>query len=160
MTTVHDFTIEAPDGKEVSMEDYRGKILLIVNTATKCGLAPQFKKLEALYQDYNGEGVEVLGFPSNQFMSQEPVADDEMTATCELNFGVTFPLTKKIKVNGDEAHPLYKHLKSEQGGKLGSEIKWNFTKFLVDQEGNVVKRYSPQTSPDNIRNDIDELLKK
>ncbi|TVP88788.1 MAG: glutathione peroxidase [Alkalicoccus sp.] len=160
MTTVHDFTIEAPDGKEVSMEDYRGKILLIVNTATKCGLAPQFKKLEALYQDYNGEGVEVLGFPSNQFMNQEPVADDEMTSTCELNFGVTFPLTKKIKVNGKDAHPLYKHLKSEQSGKLGSEIKWNFTKFLVDQEGNVVERYSPQTSPDNIRKDIDELLKQ
>jgi glutathione peroxidase len=159
LTTVHDFEVEKSEGTPVSLNEYKGSILVIVNTATKCGLAPQFKSLESLYQDYKDHGVKVLGFPSNQFMNQEPVSDKEMSSTCEINFGVTFPLMKKINVNGKEAHPLYKHLKSEKSGKIGSEIKWNFTKFLVDQAGNVVKRYGPNTSPDKIREDIDSLLK-
>ncbi|WP_147804926.1 glutathione peroxidase [Alkalicoccus halolimnae] len=159
LTTVHDFEVEKSEGKPVSLNEYKGNILVIVNTATKCGLAPQFKSLESLYQDYKDHGVKVLGFPSNQFMNQEPVSDEEMSSTCEINFGVTFPLMKKINVNGKEAHPLYKHLKSEKSGTIGSEIKWNFTKFLVDEDGNVLKRYGPNTSPDKIREDIDSLLK-
>ncbi|PYZ95049.1 glutathione peroxidase [Salipaludibacillus keqinensis] len=159
MTTVHDFSVQKPNGEEISLDSYQGKLLIIVNTATKCGLAPQFKELEKLYQKYKDQDVEVLGFPSNQFMNQEPVEDEQMEETCEMNFGVTFPLFKKINVNGKEAHPLYKHLKEKEKGMLSSEIKWNFTKFLVDQEGHVVKRYSPQTSPSKIEKDLQERLK-
>ncbi|RKL67877.1 glutathione peroxidase [Salipaludibacillus neizhouensis] len=158
MTKIHDLSVQKPNGDEISLEPYKGNVLVIVNTATKCGLAPQFKELEALHQKYKDQGVSVLGFPSNQFMNQEPVEDDKMEEACEINFGVTFPLFKKINVNGKDAHPLYKHLKAEQKGMLSSEIKWNFTKFLVDQQGNVVKRYSPQTSPIKIETEIDELL--
>lgn len=160
MTSVHDFHVTTASGEEISMSEYAGKPVVIVNTATKCGLAPQFKKLEEIYQDYREKGVEVLGFPSNQFMNQEPVADEDMTATCEKNFGVTFPLMKKVNVNGPDADPLYQHLKKEKKGTIGAEIKWNFTKFLVDQEGNVVKRYSPQASPDKIRDDLEKLLNR
>lgn len=160
MTNVHDYTVTTAAGEELPLQKYEGKPMIIVNTATKCGLAPQFKSLENLYQDYKDHGLEVLGFPSNQFMNQEPVGDEEMTSTCEMNFGVTFPLMKKIKVNGAEAHPLYQHLKSAKKGMIGSEIKWNFTKFLIDQNGEVVKRYSPQTSPEKIRTDLDKLLSR
>ncbi|WP_416150458.1 glutathione peroxidase [Salipaludibacillus sp. HK11] len=159
MSTVYEFSVQKPNDEEISLDTYQGNIILIVNTATKCGLAPQFKELETLYQKYKDRGVEVLGFPSNQFMNQEPVDDKDMTETCELNFGVTFPLFKKINVNGKEAHPLYNHLKQEGKGILGSEIKWNFTKFLIDQNGKVVKRYSPQTSPSKIEKDIEKLIK-
>ncbi|MCE7792871.1 glutathione peroxidase [Salipaludibacillus sp. CUR1] len=158
--TVHDFSVKKPDGTEVSLENYKGQPMVIVNTATKCGLSGQFKDLERLHQTYKDEGLAVLGFPCNQFMNQEPLSNDEMMAACERNFGVTFPLFAKIKVNGDDAHPLYKHLKASQKGVLSSEIKWNFTKFLVDKEGNVVKRYSPQTSPKKMEEDVQELLNK
>ncbi|WP_280770865.1 glutathione peroxidase [Salipaludibacillus daqingensis] len=158
MTTVHDFSVQKPNGDDISLDTYKGNVLIIVNTATKCGLAPQFKELEKLYQQYKDQGVDVLGFPSNQFMKQEPVEDQDMIETCEMNFGVTFPLFKKIKVNGNEAHPLYKHLKEKESGMLSSDIKWNFTKFLVDQNGDVVKRYSPQTSPAKIEKDLEKLL--
>jgi glutathione peroxidase len=156
--TVHDFAVKKPNGEEVSLEKYKGRPMVIVNTATKCGLAGQLKELEDLHKTYQDQGLAVLGFPSNQFMNQEPVEDTDMIETCELNFGVTFPLFAKIKVNGENAHPLYKHLKSAQKGLLGSNIKWNFTKFLVDQEGQVVKRYSPQTSPKQMEQDVQQLL--
>lgn len=158
MTTVHDFTVEKPDGTSVTLNEYANKILIIVNTATKCGLAPQFKELERLYQTYKEEGVAVLGFPSNQFMNQEPVEDDKMEETCELNFGVTFPLFKKIHVNGQDAHPLYKYLKEQEKGLVSQNIKWNFTKFLVDGNGKVIKRYSPQTAPKKIEADLKQLI--
>ncbi|WP_096438781.1 glutathione peroxidase [Alteribacter populi] len=157
-TTVHAFSVKTPNGEEMSLESYKGRPMIIVNTATKCGLARQFKELEDLHQAYQNQGLAVLGFPCNQFMNQEPVADKDMTDSCEINFGVTFPLFAKIKVNGENAHPLYKHLKSEQKGLLSSEIKWNFTKFLIDPKGQVVKRYSPQTSPKKIEKDILALL--
>ncbi|WP_100371733.1 glutathione peroxidase [Bacillus sp. FJAT-45037] len=158
MATVHDFTVETPKGKKVSLTDFEGKVMVIVNTATKCGLAPQFDGLEKLHQQYKDKGLVVLGFPCNQFMNQEPVSNDQMTEACKVNFGVTFPLFAKIKVNGSDAHPLYKHLKDQQKGMLGQGIKWNFTKFLIDQKGNVIKRYSPNTSPEAMEEDIKRLL--
>jgi glutathione peroxidase len=158
MSTVHDFTVQSTKGEEVSLSIYKGQIMLIVNTATKCGLAPQFKGLEKLHQQYKDKGLAVLGFPCNQFMNQEPVSDEQMTEACEINFGVTFPLFAKINVNGSDAHPLYKHLKKEQKGLLSSEIKWNFTKFLVDKDGEVVKRFGPNTSPEKMEDEIKELL--
>ncbi|ERN51483.1 glutathione peroxidase [Alkalihalophilus marmarensis] len=158
MSSVHDFTVQSTKGEEVSLSIYKGQIMLIVNTATKCGLAPQFKGLEKLHQQYKDKGLAVLGFPCNQFMNQEPVSDEQMTEACEINFGVTFPLFAKINVNGSDAHPLYKHLKKEQKGLLSSEIKWNFTKFLVDKDGEVVKRFGPNTSPEKMEDEIKELL--
>ncbi|MDV2886633.1 glutathione peroxidase [Alkalihalophilus pseudofirmus] len=160
MSTVHDFSVQSTKGEEVSLSTYKGQIMLIVNTATKCGLAPQFKGLEKLHQQYKNKGLAVLGFPCNQFMNQEPVSDEQMTEACEINFGVTFPLFAKINVNGSDAHPLYKHLKKEQKGLLSSEIKWNFTKFLVDKDGEVVKRFGPNTSPEKMEDEIKELLGK
>jgi glutathione peroxidase len=156
--SVHQFSVLNPNGENVSLGCYKGKVLLIVNTATNCGLAPQFNGLEKLYQDYKDEGLIVLGFPCNQFMRQEPVRNDEMEAMCKLNFGVTFPLFAKVNVNGSDAAPLYKYLKKEQKGLLSSEIKWNFTKFLIDQEGKVIERYGPNVSPKNITEDIRKLL--
>ncbi|GAE26129.1 glutathione peroxidase family protein [Halalkalibacter wakoensis JCM 9140] len=158
--SVHDFTVSKPNGEEVSLELYKGKVVLIVNTATKCGLAPQFKGLEELYQRYHEEQFVVLGFPCNQFMNQEPVTDQQMEETCQINFGVTFPLFAKVNVNGSHAHPLFQYLKKEKKGVLSSEIKWNFTKFLIDRNGNVVERYAPTVSPEKIEDDIKELLSK
>ncbi|WP_368505707.1 glutathione peroxidase [Alkalihalophilus sp. As8PL] len=160
MTTVHDFSVQTSKGEEVALSKYEGDVIVIVNTATKCGLAPQFEGLEKLYQEYKDRGLSILGFPCNQFMNQEPVSDDQMTEACKVNFGVTFPLFAKINVNGSSAHPLYKHLKKEQKGLLSSEIKWNFTKFLVDQKGNVVKRFGPNTPPEKMEEDIKQLLEK
>lgn len=158
--SVHDFTVKTPKDEEKSLSDYKGQVMLIVNTATKCGLAPQFDGLEALHKNYKEEGLAVIGFPSNDFLNQEPVENEAMEETCKVNFGVTFPLFAKVKVNGADAHPLYKYLKKEEGGMLGSAIKWNFTKFLVDQEGRVVSRYGPKTEPKNIEDDIRKLLNK
>ena len=155
---IYDFTVEAPGNKKVSLSEYRGKVILIVNTATKCGLAPQFDGLEALHQKYSEQGLVVLGFPCNQFANQEPVSDEEMSSVCKLNFGVTFPLFSKIDVNGPEESPLYTYLKSEKGGLLGSAIKWNFTKFLIGRDGNVVERYAPTTEPKSLIADIEKLL--
>jgi glutathione peroxidase len=159
MTTVHDFTADSLAGSPVDLSQYRGKVLLIVNTASKCGFTPQYKGLEEVYQQFRDKGVEVLGFPCNQFGKQEPGNAEEIGAFCEKNYGVSFPIFSKIDVNGDNAHPLFKHLKSAAPGVLGTEaIKWNFTKFLVKQDGTVYKRYAPQTEPKDILDDIRKLL--
>lgn len=155
---IYDFLVVAPGGNMVSLSDYKWKVILIVNTATKCGLAPQFDGLEELYQKYKKDDFIILGFPCNQFANQEPVNDDEMTSVCKMNFGVTFPLFSKIDVNGENESPLYAFLKTEQGGILWSDIKWNFTKFLVDRTGNVVDRYAPTTEPKDIAQDIEKLI--
>ncbi|HYD96404.1 MAG TPA: glutathione peroxidase [Noviherbaspirillum sp.] len=159
MSTVYDFKANSLDGKPVDLQQYRGKVLLIVNTASNCGFTPQYKGLEAVYQQFRDKGVEVLGFPCNQFGAQEPGTADEIGAFCERNYGVSFPLFDKIDVNGDGAHPLFKHLKSEAPGLMGTEaIKWNFTKFLVRKDGRVYKRYAPQTEPKELMKDIEKLL--
>jgi len=147
------------NGETKTLEEYQGQVMLIVNTASKCGLTPQYKGLQELYQHYKDKGLVVLGFPCNQFLSQEPGDENQISEFCQLNYGVSFPMFAKIDVNGKNTHPLFKHLKSEKKGVLGSEkIKWNFTKFLVDQQGNVVKRFSPKTEPKAIEKDIQELL--
>ncbi|QDZ30356.1 glutathione peroxidase [Noviherbaspirillum sp. UKPF54] len=159
MTTVYDFKAISLDGKPIDLKQFQGKVLLIVNTASNCGFTPQYKGLEEVYQQFKDKGVEVLGFPCNQFAGQEPGTAEEIGAFCEKNYGVTFPLFEKIDVNGDDAHPLYKHLKSAAPGLLGSElIKWNFTKFLVKKDGTVYKRYAPQTAPKELMRDIEKLL--
>ena len=156
---VFDFSANAIDGTPVDLSRYRGKVLLIVNTASQCGFTPQYKGLEQLYREYHERGLEVLGFPCNQFRQQEPGSEAEIGAFCEKNFGVSFPLFAKIDVNGDRAHPLYRHLKQEAPGVLGTQsVKWNFTKFLVDRDGRVVKRYAPTTKPADIADDISRLL--
>ncbi|HAV36166.1 MAG TPA: glutathione peroxidase [Massilia sp.] len=154
-----DFTAASIDGTLVDLSRYRGKVLLIVNTASQCGFTPQYKGLEQLYRDYHERGLEVLGFPCNQFRQQEPGSEAEIGAFCEKNFGVSFPLFAKIDVNGDHAHPLFRHLKREAPGVLGTQsVKWNFTKFLVGRDGRVLKRYAPTTKPADIARDIDALL--
>lgn len=159
MTTVHDFKADSLGGSPVDLADYRGKVLLIVNTASKCGFTPQYQGLEEVYRQFHDKGVEVLGFPCNQFGAQEPGSADEIGAFCEKNYGVSFPLFAKIDVNGDAAHPLFKHLKHEAPGLMGTEaIKWNFTKFLVKKDGTVFKRYAPQTAPKELVKDIEKLL--
>jgi glutathione peroxidase len=159
MADIYSVTAKRGDGKEVSLETYRGKVLLIVNTASKCGFTPQFEGLEALYQQYKDQGFEVLGFPCNQFLKQDPGSDAEIQSFCSLNYGVSFPMFSKIEVNGPGTHPLYKILKEEAKGLLGSEkIKWNFTKFLVDKQGQVVKRYAPNLDPAKIGPDIEQAL--
>ena len=157
--SVYDFAAETLDGRPAPLADYRGQVLLIVNTASKCGFTPQYKGLEAVYQQFKDKGVEVLGFPCNQFGAQEPGAADEIGTFCEKNYGVTFPLFAKIDVNGDHAHPLFQKLKKDAPGILGTEgIKWNFTKFLVGRDGQVVERYAPTTKPEEIAADIEKLL--
>lgn len=146
MTTLHDFQVKTIDGADKSLADYRGKALLVVNVASQCGLTPQYSKLQALYAAHAAEGVEVLGFPCNQFMGQEPGTEGEIKTFCETSYGVTFPLFSKIEVNGPGAHPLYQWLESETGG---GEIQWNFEKFVIDREGRVVERFSPKTAPDD-----------
>jgi glutathione peroxidase len=159
MTTVHDFQANSLAGDPVDLSGYRGKVLLIVNTASECGFTPQYKSLEAVYRQFKDKGVEVLGFPCNQFGGQEPGSAAEIGAFCERNFGVTFPLFEKIEVNGDNAHPLFQHLKQEAPGLMGTRaIKWNFTKFLVRKDGSVYKRYAPQTKPEELMKDIEKLL--
>ena len=158
-SSIYDFTVRDIQGNEQSMEAYRDKVLLIVNTASKCGFTPQFEGLQALYKDLNEQGLEVLGFPCNQFMNQDPGTDESISQFCSLNYGVDFPMFAKIEVNGDGTHPLYKFLKQEARGLMGSEkVKWNFTKFLVDRNGRVVRRYPPTTKPEAIRKDIEDLL--
>ncbi|MCC1496034.1 glutathione peroxidase [Alcanivorax sp. 1008] len=159
MTTVFDFTAQDIAGKDVDLSQYRGKVLLIVNTASKCGFTPQYKGLQAVFEKYRERGFEVLGFPCNQFGHQEPGDEAQISEFCELNFGVDFPLFGKIDVNGDDAHPLYRHLKDEAPGLLGSKaVKWNFTKFLVNRDGQVVKRYAPTDKPEALAKDIEKLL--
>mgnify|MGYP003479415099 CR=1 FL=1 len=159
MTTIYDFAALTNRGVEKSFADYRGQVLLIVNTASKCGFTPQYKELEALYQKYKDAGLVVIGFPCDQFAHQEPGTDTEIEQFCQINFGVTFPLMKKIEVNGENEHPLYTFLKAQAGGYFGRKIKWNFTKFLVSRDGSVIKRYAPATKPMKIEKDIVEMLK-
>lgn len=155
---VHDFTVKAADGSEQPLSDYAGKPMLIVNTASKCGFTPQYEGLEALHKDY-GDKVAILAFPCNQFGGQEPGNAEEIASFCSLTYDVTFPVMAKVEVNGDGADPLYKHLKAEKPGLLGSKgIKWNFTKFLVDGAGKVVARYAPTDKPAALKGDIDKLM--
>src|SRR5580765_5456036 len=156
---IYDIGVDVIHDKKHKLDEYKGKVLLIVNVASKCGFTPQYKGLEAMYEKMQSRGLEVLGFPCNQFGSQEPGTAEEIESFCELNYGVTFPLFAKIEVNGNGAAPLYKYLKKEKPGLLGSEaIKWNFTKFLVDRNGKVVERYAPNTEPAAIAGDIEKLL--
>ncbi len=158
---IYDFNVTTIEGKEISMSQYKDKVLLIVNVASQCGFTPQYEGLEKLYEEYRDDGFMVLGFPSNQFGEQEPGSNDEIIFFCQGTYDVQFDMFSKIDVNGDKAHPLYKYLKHEQSGFLWTEsIKWNFTKFLVDRDGNVVERYSSSTKPQSIKKDIEALLKK
>ena len=156
---IYDFKVTTITGKEKPMSAYKGKVLLIVNVASKCGFTPQYEGLEKLYERYHDKGFEVLGFPCNQFSEQEPEGEKAIATFCTLNFGVKFDMFAKIEVNGDDTHPLYKYLKSEKTGFFGTEsIKWNFTKFLVDRDGKVLKRYGSTTKPKELVNDIEKLL--
>lgn len=156
--TFHDLVAVRNDGKEERMESYRGKVLLVVNTASQCGFTPQYRGLQDLYAKHAAKGFEILGFPCDQFGHQEPGSDEEIHSFCERNFGVTFPLFRKIEVNGENTHPVFVYLKKEAGGLFGRRIKWNFTKFLVDGDGRVLKRYAPTTKPEQIEADIERLL--
>ena len=178
MTTTHDFAVTAADGTERSLGDYAGKLLLIVNVASKCGLTPQYEGLEALYRNDRGRGLEVLGFPCNQFMGQEPGTDEEIQEFCRTNYDVTFPVFAKVEVNGPQATPLYKYLRAEAPGDFGpryggfydaiskmrpeaegtDEIKWNFTKFLIGRDGEVIRRYEPPVAPADVAHDLEQYL--
>jgi len=159
MTSVYDFSAKNLSGQPVSFDDYKGRVILIVNTASECGFTPQYQGLEKLHQQFKGLGLVVIGFPCNQFGHQEPGTAAEIGAFCEKNYGVTFPLFEKIDVNGDNAHPLYQYLKQQAPGLLGSEaIKWNFTKFLIKKDGTVFNRYAPLTKPEELVDDVEKLL--
>ena len=159
MTDLYAIPVQANDGKQTTLEDYKGKVLLIVNTASKCGFTPQYKGLEELHRKYKDRGLVVLGFPCNQFGQQEPGSDSEIQEFCTLNYGVSFPVYAKLDVNGSNAHPLFSHLKKAAPGILGTEgIKWNFTKFLVTRDGEVVNRYAPKDKPQDLAADIEKLL--
>lgn len=158
MDSIYDYTVKKVDGTDVSMEKYKGEVLLIVNTATDCGYTPQYEGLQELYNQYHDQGFEVLDFPCNQFGAQAPGTDEEIAQFCTDRFGTTFDRFAKVDVNGENEEPLFGFLKEKQGGLLNDGIKWNFTKFLVDQEGNVVKRYSSQKKPETIAEDIERLL--
>jgi len=158
MSSVHDFTVKKPDGTEQKLSDFAGKPMLIVNTASKCGFTPQYEGLEALHRDY-GDKLEIIAFPCNQFGAQEPGNAEEIANFCSLTYDVTFPVMAKIEVNGDGADPLYKHLKKEKPGLLGLQsIKWNFTKFLVGKDGQVIRRYAPTDTPESLTKDIEQAL--
>jgi glutathione peroxidase len=155
---LYDISVRDSEGKDVKLDAYKGKVLLIINSATGCGLTPQYSGIQKLYDDYKDRGFEVLDFPCNQFANQAPGEIEEIKTFCESRFGVTFKVFDKIDVNGDNADPLFKYLKEEKGGMLGSKIKWNFTKFLVDREGKVIKRYAPTIEPEKLAKDIEKLL--
>ncbi|WP_137871105.1 glutathione peroxidase [Sphingopyxis sp. 2PD] len=158
MTKLTDLPVRLADGTTGDLSAYAGKVLLIVNTASKCGFTPQYEGLEELYRDYKDRGFEVLAFPCNQFGAQEPGDAAEIANFCSLTYDVSFPVMAKIDVNGDDADPIFKHLKKEKSGLLGSAIKWNFTKFLVDRDGKVVSRHAPTTKPEQLRKEIEALL--
>nr|WP_321454095.1 glutathione peroxidase [uncultured Carboxylicivirga sp.] len=158
MNQFYQFEAKSLQGKPVSMEQFKGKTVLVVNTASKCGLTPQFEGLESMYKKYKDKGLIILGFPCNQFANQEPGDEKSISEGCMINYGVTFPMFSKIDVNGDNAHPIYKYLKSELKGTFGNKIKWNFTKFLVDKNGNPVKRFAPTTKPEKIEKYIENIL--
>ncbi len=159
MASLYDFSVKDIHGKTVNLDAYKGKALLIVNTASQCGFTPQYKGLEALYKKFHAKGFEVLGFPCNQFGAQEPGNEADIESFCEVNYGVTFPLFAKLDVNGDNAAPVYKFLKKAKPGLLNTEaIKWNFTKFLVDRDGKVLERYAPNAEPESLAGDIEKVL--
>lgn len=159
MKSIYDYKVDDSQKNPVSLSDYKGKTLLIVNVASRCGLTPQYKGLQELYSKYSNKDFEILAFPCNQFGAQEPGSNEEIKEFCDNNFNVSFKIFDKINVNGSSASPLFKHLKNEAKGVMGSEaIKWNFTKFLIDNNGSVIKRYSPQTTPDKIDKDLSKIL--
>ena len=158
--SIYDITVQKQDGTDQAMQDFQGQVLLVVNTAPGCGLAPQYEELQELYDTYKDQGFVVLDFPCNQFLNQAPGSDEEINQTCSLNYGTTFPRFAKIAVNGAETSPLYRYLKKEKSTLLGGRIEWNFTKFLVDRQGRVVKRYLPTTSPLKLKEDIELYLEK
>jgi len=156
--SIYDLSFTSNTGEEVPLEQFRGQPMLIVNTASKCGLTPQYRGLQEIYSELGPEGLVVIGFPCDQFANQEPGDDDQIQEFCEVKYGVSFPLSTKIDVNGSKTHPVFSFLKDRTDGLLGSAIKWNFTKFLVWPDGTTVKRYRPQTSPDEVRRDVEEML--
>lgn len=157
--SIYDFEAKKINGKTVSMSQYKGNVMLIVNVASKCGFTSQYAGLQKLHEKYSSKGLSILGFPCNQFMNQEPASEKEIASFCSLNYGVSFDMFSKIDVNGDDAHPLYKYLTSKSSGLFGTEfIKWNFTKFLIDRDGNIIKRFGPSTTPSEIEDDIRALL--
>lgn len=156
--SVHEFSAKTITGEQKNLSDYNGKVLLIVNTASKCGFTPQFEGLQQLYEEIGNDHFEILGFPCNQFKSQDPGTDEEIASFCSANYGVSFPMFSKVDVKGENAHPLYNYLTKEQKGLLTEDIKWNFTKFLVDKNGEVVDRFSPQKEPAKIKKDIEKLI--
>jgi glutathione peroxidase len=158
MTALHDFSATTLSGDERDLSEYAGKVVVVVNTASRCGLTPQYDGLQALYDTYADRGLVILGFPCNQFARQEPGSADEVATFCEQSYGVTFPMFAKVDVNGNNAHPLFKWLRAEKGGLLGSSIKWNFTKFLVGRDGSVIERYAPTSSPASLAQDIEAAL--
>jgi len=160
VTRLHDFTATSLTGQDIDLSRYEGKAVLVVNTASKCGFTPQYEGLEKLYEEYADQGLVVLGFPCDQFRHQEPGDEAEIAEFCQRNYGVTFPMFAKIDVNGSNAHPLYRWLLQAKGGRLGDRIKWNFTKFLVGPDGDVVDRYASTTKPEKLRGDIEALLQK
>lgn len=157
---IYDIGIKKSNGEEIKMSEYKGKVILIVNTASKCGYTKQYDGLQKLYEEYGKDGFVILGFPCNQFGGQEPDEIDTIVKSCKINFGVTFPLMSKIEVNGENEHELYTYLKKEKTGFLGSKIKWNFTKFLIDRNGKVIERFAPKDKPEEIKEYIERELKK
>ncbi len=158
MSALTDFTAHTLTGDELPLGEYAGQVVLVVNTASQCGFTPQYEGLEQLWQTYRDQGLTVIGFPCNQFGNQEPGSADEIGAFCQKNYGVTFPMFEKVDVNGPDAHPLFEWLRAEKGGLLGTKIKWNFTKFLVGRDGQVIKRFSPTTKPESLTPDIEAAL--
>lgn len=154
----YDYTVKDAEGNDVSMKDYEGKVLLIVNTATGCGFTPQYEGLQDLYEKYQEQGLEILDFPCNQFANQAPGTEEEIVDFCQSRYGITFKMFKKVEVNGETAEPLFKYLREQKSGMMGDKIKWNFTKFLVDRNGNVVGRFSPTTTPEQIDTEVAKLL--
>lgn len=159
MTTFYELKANTLTGQEKSMADYQDKVVLVVNTASKCGLTPQYEGLQELYKELHDEGLEILGFPCNQFGKQEPGSADDISEFCELNYGVNFPMFEKVDVNGDKTHPVFTYLKDELPGTLGKKVKWNFTKFLIGKDGQPIKRFAPTTKPEDIKKHIEKALK-
>ena len=158
--TIYKFSAKTIDGTETSLSQYKGKVVLIVNTASKCGFTKQYEGLEKLYEEYKDKDFVILGFPCNQFGAQEPGSNSDIKSFCTLNYGVSFPMFEKVDVNGDNAHALYKFLVKEKSGMLGDSIKWNFTKFLINKQGEVVERFAPQTTPESLNKEIEKLISK
>lgn len=160
MKTIYDFTAKNNKGKDMDFTQFKGKVLLIINTASKCGFTPQYKGLEELYKKYKDQGLAVIGFPCDQFGHQEPGSNEEIASFCEMNYGVSFPIMEKIEVNGKNASPIFKYLKSKAGGLFGSRVKWNFTKFLISRDGQTIKRFSPIKNPKSLEKYIEKMLNK